>query len=74
MRVADAGLVMPPKSTWFETYLRSCLFINSFSFAPDRFSGFPHGPDILPGENEWGEENVLYNSGEVVQEPGMDPL
>ena len=28
--VADAGRLMPPKSTWFEPKLRSGLFINSF--------------------------------------------
>lgn len=28
--VADAGLLMPPKSTWFEPKLRSGLFIHSF--------------------------------------------
>ena len=28
MRVADAGFVMPPKSTWFEPKLRSGLFVN----------------------------------------------
>ncbi|MBP5152998.1 MAG: DUF1015 domain-containing protein [Lachnospiraceae bacterium] len=28
--VADAGLLMPPKSTWFEPKLRSGLFINEF--------------------------------------------
>jgi uncharacterized protein (DUF1015 family) len=27
--VADAGLVMPPKSTWFEPKLRSGLFVHS---------------------------------------------
>ena len=27
MNVADAGLVMPPKSTWFEPKLRSGLVI-----------------------------------------------
>ena len=26
--VADAGLLMPPKSTWFEPKLRSGLFIH----------------------------------------------
>jgi len=31
MRVADAGLVMPPKSTWFEPKLRSGLFVRSLS-------------------------------------------
>lgn len=30
MRVADAGLAMPPKSTWFEPKLRSGLFIHRF--------------------------------------------
>ena len=28
--VADAGLLMPPKSTWFEPKLRSGLFIHKF--------------------------------------------
>jgi uncharacterized protein (DUF1015 family) len=27
MRVADAGMVMPPKSTWFEPKLRSGLTV-----------------------------------------------
>ena len=27
-QVADAGLLMPPKSTWFEPKLRSCLFLH----------------------------------------------
>jgi len=27
-RVTDAGLVMPPKSTWFEPKLQSGLFIH----------------------------------------------
>lgn len=31
MRVADAGLLMPPKSTWFEPKLRSGLFIRPLS-------------------------------------------
>lgn len=31
MNVADMGMVMPPKSTWFEPKLRSGLFINSLS-------------------------------------------
>lgn len=31
LRVADAGLLMPPKSTWFEPKLRSGLFINRLS-------------------------------------------
>jgi uncharacterized protein (DUF1015 family) len=30
MAVADAGRVMPPKSTWFEPKLRSGLFVHSF--------------------------------------------
>jgi uncharacterized protein (DUF1015 family) len=31
MAVADAGLVMPPKSTWFEPKLRSGLFVHRLS-------------------------------------------
>ena len=30
MSVADAGLVMPPKCTWFEPKLRSGLFVHPF--------------------------------------------
>lgn len=30
MRIADAGLMMPPKSTWFEPKLRSGLIIHTF--------------------------------------------
>lgn len=30
MAIADAGEIMPPKSTWFEPKLRSGLFINTF--------------------------------------------
>ncbi len=30
MRVADSGMLMPPKSTWFEPKLRSGLFIHQF--------------------------------------------
>ena len=30
MKVADAGLLMPPKSTWFEPKLRSGLLIHEF--------------------------------------------
>jgi uncharacterized protein (DUF1015 family) len=29
MRVADAGLIMPPKSTWFEPKLRSGLLVHT---------------------------------------------
>jgi uncharacterized protein (DUF1015 family) len=29
MRVADAGMIMPPKSTWFEPKLRSGLLIHT---------------------------------------------
>ena len=28
MKVADAGAIMPPKSTWFEPKLRSGLFVH----------------------------------------------
>ena len=31
MDIADAGKVMPPKSTWFEPKLRSGLFIHKLS-------------------------------------------
>ena len=31
MSIADAGLIMPPKSTWFEPKLRSGLFIHELS-------------------------------------------
>ncbi len=30
MAIADAGQIMPPKSTWFEPKLRSGLFVHSF--------------------------------------------
>ena len=30
MAVSDAGLIMPPKSTWFEPKLRSGLFAHAF--------------------------------------------
>ena len=30
MEVSDAGLLMPPKSTWFEPKLRSGLFVHTF--------------------------------------------
>lgn len=29
MDIADAGKIMPPKSTWFEPKLRSGIFIHS---------------------------------------------
>jgi len=29
MNVADAGAIMPPKSTWFEPKLRSGLFVHA---------------------------------------------
>jgi uncharacterized protein (DUF1015 family) len=29
MDIADAGQIMPPKSTWFEPKLRSGLFIHT---------------------------------------------
>ena len=31
INVADSGLLMPPKSTWFEPKLRSGLFIHKFN-------------------------------------------
>lgn len=33
LEVADAGLLMPPKSTWFEPKLRSGLFIHSLTLS-----------------------------------------
>ena len=30
LQVSDAGLLMPPKSTWFEPKLRSGLFVHTF--------------------------------------------
>jgi uncharacterized protein (DUF1015 family) len=30
MAIADAGAIMPPKSTWFEPKLRSGLFVHRF--------------------------------------------
>lgn len=30
MAIADAGMIMPPKSTWFEPKLRSGLFVHTF--------------------------------------------
>jgi hypothetical protein len=30
MKVSNAGLLMPPKSTWFEPKLRSGLFLHAF--------------------------------------------
>jgi uncharacterized protein (DUF1015 family) len=30
MAIADAGQIMPPKSTWFEPKLRSGLFVHTF--------------------------------------------
>ena len=31
IRIADAGCIMPPKSTWFEPKLQSGIFIHSMS-------------------------------------------
>ena len=31
MDIADAGAIMPPKSTWFEPKLRSGLFVHKLS-------------------------------------------
>ena len=33
MAVSDDGMVMPPKSTWFEPKLRSGLFVHTFEGA-----------------------------------------
>ena len=40
LAVADAGLLMPPKSTWFEPMLRSGLFIHRLGWdTRTRFGG-----------------------------------
>jgi uncharacterized protein (DUF1015 family) len=31
MKISDAGLLMPPKSTWFEPKLRSGIFIHKLT-------------------------------------------
>ena len=31
MDIADAGAIMPPKSTWFEPKLRSGIFVHKLS-------------------------------------------
>jgi uncharacterized protein (DUF1015 family) len=31
MAIADAGAIMPPKSTWFEPKLRSGIFVHEIS-------------------------------------------
>jgi len=36
LRVADAGMVMPPKSTWFEPKARSGLVVHAFDSDPAR--------------------------------------
>jgi uncharacterized protein (DUF1015 family) len=36
MAIADAGQIMPPKSTWFEPKLRSGLFIHTFEEKAER--------------------------------------
>ena len=43
MRVADAGRVMPPKSTWFEPKLRSGLFVHRLRWLafPGQFCFIP---------------------------------
>lgn len=38
MAIADAGMVMPPKSTWFEPKLRSGLFLHRLSESERNFS------------------------------------
>ena len=40
--VADAGLLMPPKSTWFEPKLRSGLFIHSLKDEEDVHADILH--------------------------------
>ena len=42
--VADAGQIMPPKSTWFEPKLLSGLFVHTFCTASSRASSPPGAP------------------------------
>jgi len=63
-----------PGATGARNWLCRCQHVNSFVFAPDLFDGFPHGPDLAPQDDVWGDENVLYNGGDVVQEPGAPPF
>jgi uncharacterized protein (DUF1015 family) len=35
MAVADAGMIMPPKSTWFEPKLKSGLFVHTLDHGTD---------------------------------------
>jgi len=39
LAVADAGEIMPPKSTWFEPKLRSGLFVHEFERIPGAADG-----------------------------------
>jgi uncharacterized protein (DUF1015 family) len=39
LAVADAGEIMPPKSTWFEPKLRSGLFVHEFERVPGAATG-----------------------------------
>ena len=39
LAVADAGEIMPPKSTWFEPKLRSGLFVHEFERIPGAAEG-----------------------------------
>lgn len=44
MAVADAGRVLPPKSTWFEPKLRSGLVVHEIFETPDRRPAAPAAP------------------------------
>jgi len=48
MSVSDAGLIMPPKSTWFEPKLRSGLFVHPVLEATRRR---PEAPCAMRGKS-----------------------
>ena len=47
LSVADAGLVMPPKSTWFEPKLRSGLFVHTIERSPQAGRDGGANPDAV---------------------------
>jgi uncharacterized protein (DUF1015 family) len=48
LRVADAGVMMPPKSTWFEPKLRHCLLSHRFAMAHSTSSATDSAPSRRP--------------------------
>ena len=54
-------------------WVLSCLHVNTKGFAPERYVAYPHGPDPIPEENVWGDENILWSDFAVSLEPGASP-